>query len=172
MIRFLVPLAGLIVSPAKAEVAKASPQGFESKHVVTIAAPPERVWATLIVPSRWWSKDHTYSGDAANLSLRPRAGGCWCETLKDGGSVEHMRIAYAQPGKALRAIGGLGPLQAEGVQGAMTFTLAPDGAGATKLTVSYVVGGYIRAGADVIAAPVDMVLAQQLARLKAASEAK
>lgn len=172
MIRFLVPLAALIAGPATAEVAKASPQGFESKHVVTIAAPPERVWATLIAPSRWWSKDHTYSGDAANLSLSPRAGGCWCETLKDGGSVEHMRIAYAQPGKALRAIGGLGPLQAEGVQGAMTFTLAPDGAGATKLTVSYVVGGYLRAGVETTAMPVDVVLGQQIARLKAAAEAK
>lgn len=172
MIRFLVPLAALIAGPVTAEVVKATPQGFESKHVVAIAAPPIRVWAVLIAPSRWWSKDHTYSGDAANLSLSARAGGCWCETLKDGGSVEHMRIAFVQPGKALRAIGGLGPLQAEGVQGAMTFTLVPDEAGATKLTVSYVVGGYLRAGVETTAMPVDVVLGQQIARLKAAAEAK
>lgn len=157
-------------SPAAAEVVKATPAGFESAHNLTIAASPERVWAVLIAPSRWWSKDHTYSGDAANLSLDPRAGGCWCEALKDGGSVEHMRVAMVQPRKVLRIVGGLGPLQAEGAQGALTFTLSPDGAG-TKLTARYVVGGYIRAGAETIAPGVDAVLAQQVARLKTTVEA-
>lgn len=172
MIRCLVPLTVLIGAPAAAEVVKTSPQGFESQHVVTIAAPPERVWAVLVAPKLWWSKDHTYSGDAENLSLDPRAGGCWCETLKGGGSVEHMRIVFAQPGKSLRALGGLGPLQGEGVQGAMTFSLAANGAGGTKLTVSYVVGGYLRAGVETTAMPVDAVMGQQVARLKVAAEAK
>ena len=171
MLRFL-PLAVLISLPAAAEVVKATPAGFESKHVATIAAPADRVWAVLIAPSRWWSKDHTYSGDAAGLSIDPRAGGCYCERLKDGGSVEHMRVVYAQPSTTLRMTGGLGPLQGEGVQGAMTVTLAPEGAGVTKVTVSYVVGGYIRAGAERISPGVDMVLDQQVQRLKAAAEAK
>lgn len=171
MIRFLLPAVMMLATPALAEVVKATPAGFELKHVVTVAAPPDRVWAVLVEPARWWSKDHTYSGDAANLSLLARAGGCYCELLPDGGSVEHMRVVYVQPEKALRLVGGLGPLQAEGVQGAMTFALAAEGAG-TRVTVSYVVGGYFRGGGEALAAPVDTVLKQQVAGLKSAAEAK
>ena len=177
MVRVLAATAMLVTAaamvptavPAAAEVVKATPAGFESRHTVTIAAPPARVWAVLLKPSLWWSKQHTYSGDAANLSFDPRAGGCWCETLRDGGAIEHMRVAYLQPGAALRMIGGLGPLQAEGIQGAMTITLKAEGAG-TLVMVDYVVGGYIRAGAETFAPGVDMVLGQQVQGLKAAAE--
>lgn len=89
---------------------------------------------------------------------------------EDGGAVEHLRVAFVQPNRALRLLGGLGPLQAEGVQGAVTVTLAPSDAGATKVTVSYVVGGYIRPGVEMIAPAVDQVLGQQVAGLKAAAE--
>lgn len=163
-------IAAPSVVPASAEVVKSTPAGFETRHVVTIAAPPAKVWAVLLRPARWWAGAHTYSGDAKNLTLDARAGGCWCEKLKNGGVVEHMRVVYLDPGRSLRMLGGLGPLQAEGVQAAMTVTMAPEGAG-TNLVLSYVVGGYIRAGTEVFAPGVDAVLGQQVAGLKAAAEA-
>ncbi len=99
-----------------------------------------------------------------------RAGGCFCETIPaDGGTVEHARVVYAQPGKQLRVQGSLGPLQAEGVSGTLTWTLKAV-PGGTEVTQNYVVGGYIRGGAKSFAAPVDQVLGEQLNGLKASLE--
>lgn len=167
MFRIGIAATLLMAAPAAAEVKSANPQGFESVHVATIAAPPERVFQALGQPALWWNKNHTYSGDAANLRIDPVAGGCFCEKVPaDGSTIEHGRIVYAQPGKALRLNGALGPLQAEGVSAALTWTLKPAGAG-TEITQSYVVGGYVRGGADKFAAIVDQVLGEQLKGLQA-----
>ena len=42
---------------------------------------------------RWWNPEHSYSGVAANFSIDARAGGCFCERLKDG-SVAHMTVVF------------------------------------------------------------------------------
>ena len=76
---------------------------------------------------RWWDPAHTWSGSARNLKLEPKAGGCFCEKLADGGSVQHGRVIFAQPGKLLRLEGALGPLQDMAVTGVLSFNLAPDG---------------------------------------------
>ena len=68
---------------------------------------------------------HTVSKDAANLSLELRAGGCFCERLKDGGSVQHLQVAYTAPWAGLRLRGALGPLQMEGVDGALAWRISP-----------------------------------------------
>jgi uncharacterized protein YndB with AHSA1/START domain len=91
--------------PAQAEVVSATPQGFEVKTQATVAASPQAVWAMLGRIERWWSPDHSYSGKAANLSLEPVVGGCFCEALEGGGRVEHLRVVYAAPGKMLRLQG-------------------------------------------------------------------
>jgi uncharacterized protein YndB with AHSA1/START domain len=155
----------LLASPAAAEVVRTSDAGFAIQHKLTISAPPEKLWETLVHPERWWDGAHTYSGTAANLGLDARPGGCWCEKTATGG-VEHMRIVYLARGDTLRMIGGLGPLQAMPVNAVMTITLKPAGTG-TELTAGYAVAGPGLAG---VAAPVDAVLAGQWARLKAAAE--
>lgn len=163
----LAAAAAAIVAPsAPAKVVSSTPAGFELTEKVTIAAPPTKVYAALLQVGRWWSSSHTYSGDAANLSIDPRPGGCWCETIVDGGSIEHMRIVYLRPGQTVRAQGGLGPLQAEGATGSLTWTIKPVDGG-SELTQSYVVGGYIRAGADKVAPLVDGVMSEGLGRAKA-----
>lgn len=163
---------GLLASAAPAEVVQATASGFEIKQQVTIDAPLQQVWDTLRAPQRWWSHEHTYSDDSKNLYLDSQATGCFCERLPDAkGSVEHARIVYIQPPRMIRLDGALGPLQAEAVKGTLTFKLDPEGDNATKVTMSYVVGGYVRAGADTLAPKVDEVLAVQLAGLKAAAEA-
>ena len=156
---------------ASAEVKSATQNGFEVTSAVTIASPPDRVYTALGEVGRWWSPSHTFSRDAANLSLELRAGGCFCERLKDGGSVQHLQVVYAAPGEGLRLRGALGPLQVEGVDGTLSWTLKP-AEGGTSLTQSYVVGGYIRSGMEQWAPRVDRVLEEQLRHLKSFVEEK
>ncbi len=164
----LLPLASLLSVPAQAEVKSATDYGFETVRVVTVKASPAAAYAMLGKPALWWSGAHTYSGSAKNLSLQLRAGGCFCEAIPaDTAMVEHARVVFAQPGKMLRVLGGFGPLQQEGVSGALTFALKPVDGG-TEVTMRYVVGGYIRMGPKVMAPLVDQVLGEQLVGLKVA----
>ena len=162
-------MAVLAGSPALGAVTASGIAGFTVTETAHIAAPPDTVFAVLVTPARWWSPDHTYSRDAANLSLNPRAGGCWCERLPGGGSAEHLRVVYIAPGKTLRLRGGLGPLQGMAADGVMTWSLSAAG-GATDLKMTYAVFGDPAAGLPALAAPVDGVLGEQVARLKAAAE--
>ncbi|OYY72549.1 SRPBCC domain-containing protein [Sphingomonas sp. 28-63-12] len=161
----------LLATPAYAEVLAVTPDSFDIEQSVTIDQPLPRVWDMLRNPQKWWDKAHTYSENSANLYLDGQATGCFCERLPGGGSVAHAQILYIQPPRMIRLSGALGPLQAEAVIGTLTFTLEAEGQGATRVTVSYVVGGHIRGGAEAMAPTVDEVLAVQLIGLKSAAEA-
>lgn len=151
---------------ASGEVLDVSQSGFLIKQEITINAPPEKVYAAMLDGvGKWWNPDHTYSGDAKNLSIEPRAGGCFCEKLLDGGSVEHLRVVFLQPNKTLRMSGALGPLQASGLAGSMTLRLS-SAAALTKLDFSYVIGGYMQSGFEKMAPAVNDMLGEQLGRLK------
>ena len=156
-------------TPGRAEVALAA-NGFASENSVAIAASPEEVWAALIEPSRWWNGEHSYSGDPANFRLEPRAGGCFCETFGEGGEIEHMRVVLYWPARTLRLVGGLGPLQSEGLAGTLTWQIEPADDGGTRLTQTYVVGGNMRMDSAQTAPLVDMVVREQLERLAALFE--
>lgn len=161
----------IMAVPAQAEVVQSSATMFEIKQTVTADAPIQQTWDALKAPQRWWNGDHTYSGKSENLYLDAQATGCFCERLDGKGSIEHLRITYIQPPRMIRFAGGLGPLQAEAVAGTLTIQLDQDGAAATKVTLTYLVSGHIRAGAEALAPKVDEVLAQQLIGLKSAAEA-
>ena len=166
--RYVVIGCALLAAPALAEVKSASAAGFELINTAMITAPPERVYAMLGEPARWWNKGHTHSGDSANLRQELKAGGCFCETIPaDGATIEHGRVVYAQPGKVLRLHEALGPLQQEGVAAALTWSLKPF-EGGTEVTQTYVVGGFVRGGADKFAPAVDRVMSEQLKGLQAA----
>jgi len=163
-------LALPLAAPSAAEVSAATPTTMVIHQALTIDAPIQQVWDTLRAPQRWWNKEHTYSGDSANLYIDAQATGCFCERLPGHkGSVEHGRIVYVEAPRMMRLSSALGPLQAEAVVGTLTFKLDPEGSNATKLTLDYVVSGYVRAGADTLAPKVDEVLGLQLAGLKAAA---
>lgn len=171
--RLLVGLMMLFWSGAAlAEVKQVDAGGFESVHDIALAQSPQQVWDALRAPARWWDKDHSYTGDSANLYLDAQAGGCFCEKLPERGSIEHLRVIYAQPGKQLRMSDGLGPLQSEPVAGVMTWTLKAGQGGGTRLGMTYIVSGRIRmeGGFTALAPLVDGVLAQQIAGLKAVLE--
>jgi hypothetical protein len=76
-----------------------------------------------------------------------------------------MQVVYVAPGKSLRMVGGLGPLQGFAVSGVMTVELSP-AAGGTKLEMTYSAGGYVPDGMSAWAKPVDDVLTEQFTRLK------
>jgi hypothetical protein len=150
---------------AAAEVIDLAANGFEVRESVHVAASPDKAFAVLLQPSRWWASDHTFSGSAANLKLDARAGGCWCEILPDGGSVEHLRVVYVAPGKTLRLRGALGPFQGLAVDGAMTWSVKSNGSG-SDISVTYVVGGFAKDGFDGLSKAADHVIGEQIERLK------
>ncbi len=174
MIRLAAGMMGLAIAlataaPARADVVSVTETAFVVGFRLEIAAPPAKVWETITLPGAWWEAAHTYSGDSANMTLDPSAGGCWCEKLPDGGSAEHMRVVNAQPRTLLRLLGGLGPLQAMPLQGVLTYSLKPAGEG-TELSISYAAGS-AAGGLAELAPLVDQVLAAQWPRLKEAAEA-
>jgi Polyketide cyclase / dehydrase and lipid transport len=163
----LLPLlfALAMAGPGAAEVRSQTPQGFAVTEQARVNVPPARAYAALSQIGRWWNPSHSLSGDAANLSLDTRLGGCLCEKLKDGGAVGWMLVLLDQPNQMVRLRGALGPLQGEGADGVLTWSFKP-AEGGTEVTLSYVVGGFARANAQTFAGPVDMVLGEQLKRYK------
>jgi uncharacterized protein YndB with AHSA1/START domain len=152
---------------AAADVVSVADNGFEVHETAHLAASPDKVYAALLKPALWWNPKHTFSGSAANLTLDARAGGCWCETLPDGGSVEHLRVVYLSPGKTLRLRGALGPFQGLGVDGVMTWSVK-GAAGGTDVSLTYAVGGYFNGGFDKPSKMTDEMLGEQIERLKRA----
>jgi len=159
--------------PAFAEVVEADENHFITRAEAVVEADPKATWLALISPARWWSSEHTWSADAANLTLTPQAGGCFCEKIPEvdepgrftlEGSVEHMRVIQAYPEVALRMKGALGPLQSEPVTGVLTIALSEVEEG-TRIVWEYSVGGSMRYPVPVISEAVDGVMNLQLAGL-------
>lgn len=164
-------VGGMISVPAVARVQEASERGIVMRYVAHVPVGADEAWAVLMKPAQWWDSEHTYSGDAANLSLDPRPGGCFCEMLPakepkgvPRGGVEHMRVVYIDKGRALRLNGALGPLQADAATGTLTFQFKPDETG-TQILVEYVVGGFFRGDVAKLAPMFDGVLGGQVDRL-------
>lgn len=153
-------------SNVSAEVVDAQAGGFSSVNEVTIAAAREAVWRAAIDVAQWWSPDHTLSGDASRLSISAIPQGCFCESFGAGAGVVHLTVTMVNPGVILRLTGGLGPLGLMGVNGNMIWEFEDSGSG-TRARFTYAVGGYLAGGLDEIAAPVDAVIGEALARLKA-----
>ena len=168
--RFCIAAAMVAVPcvSAHAKVIDQSEIGFTVAHTAQVATSPADVWAMLRLPDKWWSKEHSWSGDAANFWLDSQAGGCFCEKLPDDGmgvgSVQHARIIFAKPGEMMRLSGAFGPLQSEAVTGTLTIQIKPTPTG-SAVRFDYVVGGYMRFKVAEVAPAVDKVLGEQLVGL-------
>ena len=160
-----VALAWVAVTvPVHAEVRAATPDAFQILFNEKVAAPPAAVYAAIGQIERWWDGAHSYSGDAANLSLAMQPGGCWCERWS-GGAVEHARVVMLLKDQVVRVEGGLGPLQNLGVSAVLTFQMKAEDGG-TALAVGYRVNGSSASGLDKLAQPVDGVIGAAVQRLK------
>ena len=154
-----------IGGPASAAVVSSWEGGFRIENKATASVTPDRAWQALGEIGRWWSSAHTYSGSNANMTIEMKPGGCWCEALP-GGGVEHGRVVLVLPEqRTLRIEGSLGPLQDEGVVGALTWKIN-EIPGGVEIVQTYHVGGV---GPDMLknAALIDGVMAEQVEGLRA-----
>ncbi len=164
----VVVFASTLAFTARAEVKASSADAFQILFTERVAAPPSAVYAAIGQIGRWWSGEHSYSGDAANFSLALEPGGCFCERWKDG-AVEHGRVIMLMRDQVVRLSAALGPLQNKAVSAVLTFLVKPE-EGGTSLTVGYRVNGSSASALDRDAVPVDGVLGIQVQRLKRYAE--
>ena len=164
-------LALCLIAPraASADVLDVATNGFAVRETVHVKAAPDAVYDALLHPAPWWNSQHTFSGNAANLTLDARAGGCLCESLPHGGSALHLTVVDIEPGSTVRFRGPMGPFQGQGVDSALTFTLTAE-PGGTLLTLDNAVGGYMKGGFDKWSAAADHMLGDLASRLAKYSE--
>ena len=162
-----IGLAAGIAAPAAAAVKDAAANGFTVENERTVAVDAATAWKALTDDvDRWWPKDHTWWGRDSRLSIDARAGGCFCERSEDGRrQAAHMTVSFVDPGKTLRLLGGLGPLQGMGLSGAMEFRLSPAKDGGTRIVLFYRAGGYTPDDLSKFAPVVDKVQGLQLGGL-------
>ena len=160
----LLFLVSGVSASAFAEIVSSGPDRYELRHEALVDAGPELVWERLIHPEAWWNGDHTFSGDAANLSLDAIAGGLWREDW-DGGSVAHGRVLACLDGKMLRLDAPFGPLQGMAVNVVWTISLEPAEDGGTRIIFVETAIGTPDSKLDDLAPAVDGVKHQAIKRL-------
>jgi hypothetical protein len=164
MRKFLLAAAiGLMATGAQAAVTARSDTAFTTTYSQVVTGSPAQVYAALAKVGAWWNPAHTYSGDAANLTLSLTGGGCFCETLP-GGGVQHGVVLMAwQARNLVRLQGALGPLQSMTTNAILTIEAKNGPDGKVEIAASYrVIGGE---GLGRLADPVDSVVGEQIARL-------
>jgi hypothetical protein len=137
----LLLAAAACCAPAGAEVKSVNASGFALEYSGHAAATAQEVYMAMTEIGRWWDPDHSWEGQAENLYMDLRIGGCFCEKLSNGGGVEHLRLVYFAPGKEIRLTGGLGPLQGMGMGGAMVWTIEEEETG-SRVGWTYTVHGH------------------------------
>jgi len=107
MTRCLSLIAGslLLSAPSFAAVKDANEQGFHLEITQAIEAPAEIAFEHFTNDiGSWWLSSHTWFGDAKNLSIDTKAGGCFCEIngAQQNFSIPPARIVRPTPiaGKA------------------------------------------------------------------------
>ena len=153
-----------ITLPNKAEVVSASDSFFHIKISAEVKSTPSEAYQQFLKVGDWWSSDHTWFGDAKNMRIEPRAGGCFCET-SDQGDVMHMQVSAVFPNSEVRMLGGLGPLQMMGLSGAMSWKFVAKDEQTTEIIHEYRVNGGGQAELPKFAEIVNMVQELQVGLL-------
>lgn len=150
-----------VAGPAAAEVVDRQDNSF----TLRMSAPVDAGWGQAFLAvgdvRHWWNADHTYSNNAANLSLALEPGACFCEQMADGSTFEHGRVVAVDARHGVRLDAPLGPLKERATRASLTFGWTDTIGRDQVLTLTYVVEGE---GVGSLAAPVDEVLTDQFAR--------
>lgn len=160
-ILIVAALLAMTATASRAEVVERRADGFSLR----ISAPARAGWGQAFFSvgdvGRWWNAEHTYSGDAGNLTLPLEAGACFCEALPDGSTFEHGRVASFDQRHEVRLNAALGPLKGRATSAVLVFGWN-DTIGADQLlTLTYLVEGE---GLGAFAEAVDQVLTDQFGR--------
>jgi len=162
LIRILLPAALILSSPARAELIKATDDGFIVQHSVAIPSDKALVFASMTSQvGKWWNPDHSFSGDAGNMLVDKD---CFCERWGNN-LVRHLDTEIWIEDSKVVMQGGLGPLKELGLSGTMKWSLAPIDEGGTRVNWKYHVYGYSETVMADLAAAVDGVLKEQIDRL-------
>ena len=149
-------IACALTGGTAAKVVETGQSGFAVAFEADVKLVPADAYAKFLEIGQWWSSDHSYSGDAKNMTITTTPGGCWCEAVP-GGFVRHLEVVNVQPGAMLVLNGGLGPLQMMGVAGSMVVTFeAKDGG--THVALRYSVGGFDPGNFSQLSGAVDGVI--------------
>ncbi len=159
MIGAAAGLSLFAAGPAAAEVVSRHADGFTLRFAVPMETSAGDVVLALDNIGGWWDGAHTYSGDAANLSLSLDPGACFCEALADGSAFEHGRVVVLDDDH-LALDAPLGPLKGRASKADLTFSWPDAGAG-TMVTMTFIVEG---PGLGAFADPVNGVMAGQFER--------
>jgi uncharacterized protein YndB with AHSA1/START domain len=111
--------------PNPLKILKLKPGGFQFIQQVKVAAPPAKVWKTLLRVDRWWFYTMVQGG---KNKLEPWAGGRFYEVAPNGIEALHCTVTYIEPNKLLRLSGPLGMSHLP-VLHVFIFELQPDGKG-------------------------------------------
>src|SRR5262249_12865417 len=112
-----------------------------------------------------------WTGKASNLSIQPRAGGCFCES-GNGLQTQVMVVSFVDPGKLMRMQGGLGPLQGMGLNGTREWRFSHAKSAGTQITLGYCACAYTQDDLRKLTGVVDQVLGQMLGGLGSYLKAK
>lgn len=150
-----------LAMPAAAEVVERSADHFVLRYEVGLETTPEDIYGAVGEVGKWWDSAHTYSGDAANLTLPLVVGACFCERLADGTEFEHGRVTAADPETGVLLAAPLGPLKGKTTRADLSIGWSAANRGWT-LVMTYVVRG---PGVGAWADGVDAVMQVQYGRL-------
>ena len=155
-------VTGFMASTAWAEILKSGDEGVIIQHKASVKGEKAEVFEAMTSGvGRWWSPDHTFSGDAGNMRIDED---CFCERW-DGNLVRHLDTVIWMNGSQVIMEGGLGPLKSLGLSGTMIWSLTASDDGTTLVDWKYHVYGYSDTDLSALATAVDGVLAEQIGRL-------
>ena len=153
-------LLAAIAGPAAAEVVDRGPHHFLLQFDTPLTATPEAALASVGEVAQWWDPAHTWSGDAANLTLPIQMGACLCEAMPDGTTFQHGRVTSLFPERSIGLHAPLGPLKDLATRAALVFSWSELSGGPALAMVFLVQGEGVGAYADAV----DHVMGVQFSR--------
>lgn len=159
----LAAAATLIAGPSAAEIIERSEDHFVLRFGAPVEATLDTLNSAVADIDQWWDPAHTYSGDAANLSLSLEPGSCFCERLGNGTTFQHGRVEAHEPKTGVLLRAPLGPLNGRTTVADWTLRWEEDADSMGRdLGMTYVVRGQ---GIGAFADAVNGVMATQWRRL-------